>query len=38
MEAGANPNVEGLNGKTAIDVAGENNAEKKQAVLAILQK
>ena len=38
MEAGANPNAKGLDGVTAIDVAGENNAEKKEMVLEILQK
>jgi len=38
MEAGANPNAKGLDGMTAIDVAGKNNADKKEAVLEILQK
>ena len=38
MEAGANPNAKGLDGVTAIDVAGKNNAEKKEMVLEILQK
>jgi hypothetical protein len=38
MEAGANPNAKGLDGVTAIDVAGKNNAEKKGMVLEILQK
>jgi hypothetical protein len=38
MEAGANPFVKGIDGLTAIDVAGKNNKEKKDAVLEILQK
>ena len=38
IEAGANPNAKGLDGMTAIDVAGKNNADKKEAVLEILQK
>ena len=38
MEAGANPNAKGLDGVTAIDVAGKNNAEKKEMVLEVLQK